>query len=333
MIDLPSIWFFIICLEIGLYVVLDGADLGIGLLSLFPQKEDERSVLIHTVGPIWDANETWLVIAGGTLFGAFPLAYAIVLNALYIPIYIMIFGFILRAAAFEFRVVSKHKRFWSALFGLGSLLAIVGQGAAAGGLLSGIAITNGHFGGGAFDWATPITLFTTIGIAMSYAVVGYAYLIKKTAHELHAESFVNILGASLITIASFIVLTLLLPAQHYIFLQRWTVEPTRSFLIAVVGLIALFGAILIWGAIRRSLHHELHGLTLAIFVLAFLGLIVGVYPYMIPPILTAQDLAASSSTLTFMLWGLGPLLPIVFAYNVYMYHVFRGTTADDRSEY
>lgn len=333
MMSLPEIWFLILCFEIALYVVLDGADLGIGLLSLLPQEERRRSFLMHTVGPIWDANETWLVIAGGTLFGAFPLAYSIILNALYIPVFIIIFGLITRAVSFEFRTVSTHKRFWEFAFGTGSLLAVIGQGFAAGGLLTGIHIANNQFSGGPFDWLSPITILLTIGILMSYIVVGYMYLIKKTDYTLEGETFRHVVMAAGVTLAAFIGATVLLPSSgDYIFFHRWTIEPTRSILFGISALIVLSGAVLAYGTWRKEFHRQLHSVCMVIFALGFIGLLIGVYPYMIPPELTIFDLAASPGTLSFMLWGIGPLLPIVLAYNFFLYHTFRGSSAEDRSE-
>lgn len=329
---LPTIWFGIIAFEIALYVLLDGADLGIGMLTLFPQKESARALMMKTVGPIWDANETWLVIAGGTLFGAFPAAYAIILNALYIPIMIILFGLILRAVAFEFHEYSENKHFWATIFGWGSLLAVVGQGCAAGGLLSGIAIQGGQFAGGAFDWITPITFFMAVGIIFSYVVVGYAYLIKKTRYELPHESFLHIIEAGGATLVAFLAATFFLPSKQYIFFERWTFEPTRTILFAIAGLIIIAGILLA----LRTFHHVhpkgLHGLSLSIFVLGFIGLLVGIYPYLAPPSLTIFDAAASSTTLRFMLWGIGPLIPIICAYNWYIYRVFKGDLSSERGE-
>ena len=320
---LPVIWFLIVCLEIGLYVILDGADLGIGLLSLLPQETKNRSLLMHTVGPIWDANETWLVVAGGSLFGAFPSAYAIILNALYIPVFMIIFGLIFRAVSFDFAKMSAHPHFWHRAFGFGSVLAIMGQGFAAGGLLSGISIVNGRFAGGPFDWLSPLSFLVAFGIMMSYVVVGYAYLIKKTDHEFQEQSFSRVIIASGLTFIAFVAATAILPFQHYIFLSRWTMEPTRTILFVISGVIGIVSAVLLYGTLRHTLRRQLHNLCIAIFLLAFLGLLVGVYPYMIPPFLTIFDLAASDKTLTFMLWGIGPLLPIVLGYNFYLYRVFR----------
>jgi len=262
---LPDIWFLIIALEIGLYVILDGADLGIGMLSLFRKREETRSLMMHVIGPIWDANETWLVIAGGALFGAFPLAYGVILNALYIPVMVLIFGLIIRAAAFEFHEFSSNKNFWSALFGIGSLVAVLGQGFVAGGLASGVSVRSGAFSGGAFDWATPLTALVTALLVLAYLLIGYAYLIRKHA---------------------------------------------------------------------LSRPHEKALYPLALIALAF-AFVVGVSlapPYIVPHAVTIDEAASSSLTLSFMLVGMGPLIPIILAYNFYLYHVFRDERDETRSE-
>lgn len=320
---LPIIWFLILCLEIGLYILLDGADLGLGMLSLLPQEQEKRSLIMRTLGPIWDANETWLVIAGGTLFGAFPLVYSVVLNALYLPVMLILFGLIVRAVSFEFREHAANIRFWEIAFGVGSLLAVLGQGFAAGGLLSGIRISGGQFSGGMLDWATPLTFFMTVGVVTSYAVVGYAYLIKKADYELTNQSFFRVILAAGISFAGFFAATLLLPQLHALLLERWTTPPTNYLLFIVAGLIALVSSFLIYDALKKRHAEHLHTLCMCIFVLSFIGILIGIYPYVVPPSITIFDAAASPATLQFMLWGIGPLLPIVLAYNWYMYRVFR----------
>lgn len=263
---LPSIWFGIIAFEICLYILLDGADLGIGMLSLFKKREHARALMMHVIGPIWDANETWLVIAGGTLFGAFPEAYGIILNALYIPVMLLIFGIILRAASFEFHEYGKNKNLWSFLFGFGSLLAVLGQGSMAGGLLSGIAVVNGSFAGSAFDWATPLTLGITATIIVGYMIIGYAYLVHKHAHaQLHEKA--------------------------------------------------------------------LYPFMLSVLALGFVTVTALMMPYIIPPSVTVDEAASSTTTLRFMLYGIGPLIPIILAYNLFLYRVFRDERAAGRTEH
>ena len=328
---LVIIWFGIVCLEIGLYILLDGADLGLGVLSLLPGKEKDRALIMHTIGPIWDANETWLIIAAGTLFGAFPQAYGVILNALYVPVMVMLFGFILRAASFEFHAFAKNKGIWSFFFGFGSLVAVLGQGGALGGLLSGIAIANGQFAGSAFDFLTPLTAFITIGILMSYCVVGYAYLIKKTGREYH-ETFRFIIGAAFLTFIALLAATIILPQESYLFLSRWTTQPTAGYLFADVGAIGVFSLFLLYGALFKKYTHLLHTICMLIFVGAGLGLLIGVFPYIAPPSLTIYETAASKATLTFMLYGIGPLIPIVLAYNFYLYKVFSDPAQESRAE-
>lgn len=331
---LPYIWFLIIGFEIALYLVLDGADLGIGILTLFPQPEDRRSLMMHVVGPIWDANETWLVIAGGTLFGAFPLAYGVILNALYIPIMMMVFGLIIRAAAFEFRAYAAHARFWSRTFGLASVLAVLGQAFVVSGLLDGITVQHGQFSGGPFDWFSPLSLLTTLAIFFGYILVGYAYLIKKTAYELRHEHFEKMLSAAIVMFAAALGAALVLPHEHYVFFLRWSQEPTRSVLIVLTALIAVTAAFLVYGTFHKKHWRYLHPACLVIFLLALAGLVVGIFPYIVPPSITIAEAASSTNTLLFMLYGIGPLIPIVLAYNVFLYHVFRGgRDTDPETEY
>lgn len=323
---LALLWFLAIGLAVALYILLDGADLGLGILSLFPQKEENRAVMMHTLGPIWDANETWLVIGGGMLFGAFPMVYGIALSALYIPIMVMVFGVILRAASFEFHAVAERKRIWSFFFGFGSLLAGVGQGLAVGGILSGIAIADGHFAGGTFDFLTPLTLLVTVGVLMSYVFVGYAYLIKKLGRETAPGTYLRILLTGAITGAALLGATLLLPTKSYLFFTRWTMYPTNILLFADVALMGVLSLWLIYLVLKKHNGPALHNLCLGIFVLSMLGMLIGIFPYIIPPTLTIYEAHASRATLTFMLVGLGPLIPIVLAYNFYLHRVFRGAT-------
>ncbi len=262
---LSQIWFGIIVLEVGLYLVLDGADLGIGILSLFRRREHARALMMRVIGPIWDANETWLVIAGGTLFGAFPLAYGIILNALYIPVMLLVFGMILRAVSFEFHEYSQHHAFWSFLFGVGSLVAVLGQGFLAGGILSGIHVVHGSFAGGLFDWLTPFTLGITAVISGGYVIIGHAYLVHK-----HVLS--------------------------------------------------------------RPHERALYPVALSSLALGFIAVTALTMPYIIPPSITLYEAASSPLTLRFMLYGIGPLIPIVLGYNLYLHRVFRDERPSLRDE-
>ncbi len=208
------------------------------------------------------------------------------------------------------------------MFGIGSLMAVVGQGFAVGGLLGGIAIVDGKFAGGMFDWFSPLTFFMTFGIIGSYATLGYAYLIQKTDYQMARQSFRRVVVSTVVALVAFLAAASMLPMSHYIFFTRWTVEPTRSILFAIGGAIAVLALLLAHDAIRKRHGGHLFLYCMAMFGLALFGLLVGTFPYIIPPTVSIYQAASSPSTLTFMLYGMGPLIPIVFAYNIYLYKVF-----------
>lgn len=325
---LANIWFCIICLEAALYVVLDGANLGIGMLSLFPQPNAKRDTILRAFGPMWDANETWLLIAAATTYGAFPLIYTIGLNALYIPAMTFGVGLVVRVVSYEFYNHAEQKRFWSLLFGVGSLLAVIGQGLLFGGYISGIAIVDQHFAGGAFDWATPLTALLTIGIVFGYAVLGYAHLIRFADYELRPHAFSRLVLAAGIAFAALATSAAALPQTNYLFFSRWTTTPFDSLLWMIACGIALLCAMLAYCVIYQRHLHYVYFLCLGVFALSFGGMIAGVYPYILPPSVSLYDAASSSATQTFMLWGVGPILPIVLVYNFFIHRLFRQDAAE-----
>ncbi|MFA5996966.1 MAG: cytochrome d ubiquinol oxidase subunit II [Candidatus Paceibacterota bacterium] len=327
---LPIVWFAIIGIELALYILLDGGNLGIGILSLLPQKEDNRSLMLHVVGPIWDANETWLLVAAGSLFGAFPAVYAIGLNALFVPAIVIAVGIILRAGSFAFFEFSEMKSLWTKVFGVGSLLVAIGHGLLFGGLLSGIKIVDGHFGGGAFDFLTPFTLLFTIGLFFAYVVLGYSALIGKIDYALQVETFPRILGASVVTFLALLTATFVLPNMSYIFMTAWTAAPTSYLLYLIAGAIFMTSVILGYNAIAKKNPEQMHFFAMLIFVLGYAGMVVGLFPYIVPPAVTIFDVASPDSTLKFMLYGIGPILPIVFAYNWYLHKVFGSNFAHNK---
>ncbi len=322
---LAQIWFGIICLEAALYVILDGGNLGIGMLSLYPQKDEKRKLPMHALGPMWDANETWLLIAAATTYGAFPMVYSIALNALYIPAMVFAVGLILRVASYEF-YSTEGSGFWKRLFGLASLLAVIGQGLLMGGLISGIQIADKHFAGGPFDWATPVTALFTIGIVCGYLVLGYTQLISSAEFELSPRGFARLSGAVGVTTVALILATFFLPHTSYLFFERWTVFPTAYFLYLIAVVIGILCSMFAYNVITKKHLVDSYYLTVSIFALGFIGMIVGVYPYILPPAVTIFEAASSPATQTFMLWGIGPMLPIVFTYNYYIHRIFRGGT-------
>lgn len=321
---LPQVWFFILGLFLFLYILLDGFDLGVGILSLTTSSEERRSILMTSLGNVWDANETWLVLMGGALFGAFPLAYATILNALYLPAVIMVVGLILRAVSFEFRENAENKLIWNITFGVGSFVAALGQGFALGSVFEGITVDGqGHFAGGMWDWLTLRSVIVALTLIQGYVLIGSVYLIVKTSGDLQATHFKTAKLATLTTLLGAMYITVSTPILS---------QQARSLLfsapmIYLFALIPLFGLGLI-GVLWRSLNRREERTpiiwTFLLFALSFIGLGLMIFPNIIPPSVTIYQAAASPSSLVFMLTFVGFLIPIVLAYNIYNYVVFRG---------
>lgn len=320
---LPIIWYCIICGELLLYILLDGANLGVGLISLFPQQEKERSHMLNVLGPIWNANETWLLVAVGTMFGAFPLVYSVGLNALYVPGVVVLIGLIGRAVSFEFHVYGRNKGLWTRLFGVASFVVVIGQGLLFGGLLSGIRVADGHFAGTLWDWATPLTALITIGISFGYLVLGYSFLIRRMKYDNTHETFDHILITAGATGLALVGATFLLPNINYLFFTRWTTAPTMYFLFVDAACIGLLVFGLLYNVWRKRNPAHIYYYCLGIFALGALGMLMGTYPYLLPPYVSIFDAASPANTLRFMLWGIGPLLPIILAYNYYISRIFQ----------
>jgi cytochrome d ubiquinol oxidase subunit II len=319
---LAQLWFAIICLEAALYVVLDGGTLGIGMLSLFPQPAEKRETIMRAFGPMWDANETWLLIAAATTYGAFPLVYSVALNALYIPAMTLGVGLVVRVASYEFYRTGRHP-LWRLLFGAGSFVAVVGQGLLFGGFMSGINIADGHFAGGPFDWATPLTALFTIGIVFGYLVLGYTSLIRFADYELSPKAFPRLMGTAGITCTALVASAFFLPRAEYLFFTRWTTPPASYALYALAACILLVCAMFAYNVLTKKRLHQLYYLGTAIFALGFVGMVVGVYPYILLPGVNIYDAASSPATQAFMLWGIGPILPVVLVYNFFIRRIFR----------
>jgi cytochrome d ubiquinol oxidase subunit II len=304
--------------------MLDGFDLGVGILSITASSEERRSILMTSLGNVWDANETWLVLMGGALFGAFPLAYGTILQALYIPIMIMIFGLIFRAVAFEFREHSNTKFFWNVAFGGGSFLAALGQGFALGGILQGINVDSaGHFIGGTWDWLGLRSLLVALTLIQGYVLIGSTYLILKTEGELQTTHNLTAKISAVTTFIGAVYLTVTTPIFSISAREKLFDAP----LVYIFALIPLLGALLIF-LLLKSLFSEQENRpfvwTLLLFLLSFIGLGLVIFPYIIPTQITIYQAAASPSSLVFMVVFIGFLIPIMLAYNIYNYIVFKG---------
>ncbi len=324
---LPQVWFVILALFLFLYVMLDGFDLGVGILSLTASNEEGRGMLMTSLSNTWDANETWLVLMGGALFGAFPLAYGTILTALYIPITMMIFGLIFRAVAFEFREQSDRKFFWNLAFGAGSFIAALSQGFALGSVIAGIAVDEtGHFVGTTWDWLNWKSVLVSLTLIQGYVLIGSTYLILKTEGELQENHYRTAKISALTTLVGAILITISTPVFYEQARTRLFQQPQ----IYVFALIPLLGTLLIWRLLKsidRKAETAPFIWTILLFLLTFIGLGLVVFPYIIPTQITIYQAAASPSALVFMLIFIGFLIPIMLFYNIYQYVVFRGKVA------
>ncbi len=328
-IDLPFIWAGLIAFAVLAYVLLDGFDLGIGILFPFLKDREERHLAMNTIAPVWDGNETWLVLGGGGLFAVFPLAYAIVMPALYPLIIAMLLGLIFRGVAFEF--VHRTKRmqaFWEFGFWGGSLIAAIAQGMALGALVQGIAVDGRAYGGGNWDWLTPFSALTALALVVGYATLGATWLILKTegATLARAQRFAMPLGAALVALIG--VVSLATPFLRPEYLDRWFGWPSAAWsaIVPVLLAVAIWN---LWSGLRNHDHLRPFLATVALFVLSYAGLGVSFYPNLVPPSLTIAEAAAPHSSMLFLLTGAVVLVPMILAYTAYSYWVFRGKISPD----
>lgn len=324
---LPQVWFGILALFLFLYVMLDGFDLGVGILSLTSSDEERRGLLMTSLSNVWDANETWLVLMGGGLFGAFPLAYGTILSALYIPILTMVFGFIFRAVAFEFRELANRKFFWNLAFGVGSFVAALGQGFALGAVLKGISVDeSGHFIGGIWDWLSWQSVLVALTLIQGYVLIGSTYLVWKTSGELQLTHYKTAKIAAWTTLLGALFITLTTPIFYESARTRLLQQP----FVYIFGIIPVLGILLIsklLTSLDRRQERAPFVWTILIFVLTFIGLALVVFPYIIPMQTTIYEAAADPSSLVIMIIFIGFLIPVMLFYNLYQYIVFRGKVA------
>ncbi len=321
--DLVTIWSCLIGLAIILYVILDGFGLGVALLFRSTQNEEERDMMMDSIAPVWDANQTWLVFGGGALFVAFPMIYSVLFTSLYIPLLTFIFGLIFRGVTFEFRANATRKGPWNMAFFLGSLVAVVAQGLTLGGILSGTKVVGDRFAGGTFDWLNPFSVTVSMALIAGYILLGSTYLIIKTTGAVQEQAYRRAYQSAFIVLAFQVLVTLWTPLHYPSTLPNWTSPPRVYFIWAfpLVGLLAFYGLI----KNLRARHEVLPFVFSVVFFFAgYLGLIASIYPYVVPPDITFQEAAAQRETLRFTLWGAVIVLPLVLAYTAYSYAIFKG---------
>jgi cytochrome d ubiquinol oxidase subunit II len=318
--SLALFWTAVIAFAIVVYVILDGFDLGVGVLFGVAENEARRDHMLATIAPFWDGNETWLVVIGASLFAAFPVVYSVFLPAFYIPVLLMLFGLIFRGVAFEFRY-SGGKEFWDGAFCIGSIMAAFVQGAAVGAMIRGIPVKEGQFAGRAFDWLAPLPVLTGVGLVLGYALLGAGWIVLKSDGELREWARARIPWLTLT------LLVVLIVAFAVALLNRERIGADLSdrlwaLIFPGIGLLAMAGIV---AGVRQRRDGMPFAMTVAFFLASFLTLAAMFWPYMIPYQVTVADAAAPDKSLSFLFWGAGVfVLPVIVIYTAVVYWAFRG---------
>jgi cytochrome d ubiquinol oxidase subunit II len=325
---LPVVWAAILGVGVVMYVLLDGFDLGIGILFLTSETEEERDQMMNSVAPYWDGNETWLVLGGAGLLVAFPAAYSIIMPALYLPLIAMLLALVFRGVAFEFRFVSKpHHRGWDRAFAIGSIVATFCQGLVLGGFLQDIKVTDKQFSGGTFEWLTPFSILCGLGLIAGYALLGAGWLMMKTEGRLaaHARRLAEAaLAMTLFFIAAVSVWTPLMSARIE---ERWFGGDHLVYLWPIPAATAAV-ALICWAGIRKGSGVQTFLSAMTLFLLCFLGLGISTFPYLVPASLTIWEAAAVPQSQIFSLIGALLFLPLILAYTAFVYWTFRGKVGE-----
>jgi cytochrome d ubiquinol oxidase subunit II len=322
--DLTTIWALIIAFAVFMYVVMDGFDLGIGILFPTFSKGEERSQAMNAIAPVWDGNETWLVLGGGGLLAAFPLAYAIILPATYPLIIAMLLGLIFRGVAFEFRWRDpRHEAFWDFAFFAGSLVAAFSQGMVLGAILQGIVIDGRAYAGGWLDWLQPYTLLTGLGVTVGYALLGSTFLAMKLTGKPEAHAYRLAVRASLATLVLMIAVSLATPFLLGRYWSRWFDWPQILFT-SQVPLLTAITFYALYRSLKKKRRYLPFVLSLSLFLLGMVGLGISMWPYVVPESVTIWDASAPERSQAFMLVGTAFIMPIILIYTGWAYWVFRG---------
>ena len=328
--NLPILWFVIIATAVILYVLLDGFDLGVGVLFPFAPSDQSRDLMMNSIAPFWDGNETWLVLGGGGLFAAFPLAYAVVMPALYIPVILMLLGLIFRGVAFEFRykATGKSRRLWDYSFHFGSLVAAFMQGMFLGGLVQGIKVDGRSFAGGAFDWLNAFSAMTGFALVCGYALLGATWVVMKTDGTTQdwARKCANYV---LFYVAFFMALvSLWMPLMNADVKTLWFSSP-NFFLLLPIPLLTAAMFIMIWRDLRKQREYRPFLLSVGLFLMGYIGLGISLWPYVVPFEITIWQAAAAPESQSLMLVGTILMLPVVLGYIGYCYYLFRGKVSHE----
>ncbi|MEO9685090.1 MAG: cytochrome d ubiquinol oxidase subunit II [Tateyamaria sp.] len=329
MFELSFIWAGIIAFAVLTYVILDGFDLGVGILFPTAPNEREKATMMNSIAPIWDGNETWLVMGGGGLFAVFPLAYAVIMPALYMPIILMLLALIFRGVAFEYRWrTERWKPVWDAAFFGGSIVAAFMQGIALGALVQGIEVADRAYAGGWWDWLSPFSVLTGVAVVIGYALLGATWLIMKTTGDLQARMQGFAWRLAIGTLGFIGLVSILTPFQDPQYFENWFKFPGVFFSV-VMPAAMLATTYMLFTGLKAGKDVQPFLATLTLFVLCFIGLGISFYPHIVPPSLTIAEAAAPDKSLRFALVGTVVLIPMILAYTAYAYWVFRGKIDPD----
>ena len=326
-----TFWVALLAASILLYVLLDGFDLGVGILFGVARGEDQRRIMLSAVAPVWDGNETWLVVTGVILWGAFPIVYATLFSAFYLPLLVMLAGLILRGVAFEYRAKTIRARWiWDWAFAGGSLAATFIQGLTVGALVEGLPVKNGQYAGGDFGWLSPFAVLCGIGLCLGYALLGACWLVRKCEGETREQAWQQIPYLAIGVLIFLIVVFAYALAENLQVMGRW-IERPYLFVFPLIGAAA---AIALSGSIRRRRDGAPFIMVSLMFAAAFGTLAISFWPYMIPFTVTIDEAASPHSSLAFMFWGEGIFIfPLMMIYTVVSYSVFRGKVKPTAEHY
>lgn len=324
-IELSVIWAVIILFSIMMYIIMDGFDLGLGILYPFFKDKEERDIVMNTVAPVWDGNETWLVLGGAGLLAAFPLAYSVVLSALYLPIILMLIGLVFRGVAFEFRfkALDHERHIWDKAFIGGSVAATFFQGVTLGAYVQGFPVVDRAYAGGAFDWLTPFSLFTGIGLVFAFALLGSTWLIMKTVGELQARAYKITSRLAWILLLFIAIVSVWTPLNDEKIAERWFSFPNIIWF-SPVPVLVLASTYLLMRAVNRQHQVQPFLFTLMLVFLGYSGLGISLWPNIIPPNISLWAAASPPQSQGFALVGALLIIPIILVYTAWAYYVFRG---------
>jgi cytochrome d ubiquinol oxidase subunit II len=320
---LALFWAAVIVVAILAYVVLDGFDLGVGILFGTTRDKRLRDEMIASISPFWDGNETWLIVVGASLFAAFPTVYAVFLAVFYIPVLLLLLALIFRGVAFEFRARGIAAGLWDGGFAAGSVVAAFVQGAAVGAMIRGIAVVDGQFAGGSFDWVAALPILCGIGLVLGYALMGAGWLLLKSDDPpLRDWARDRILVLAKAVVAVLVVATVSAFFDRARMTGNLFLDRPWGFIFALIGAAAIAG---IFTGVRQRRDSWPFAMTVILFIAAFLSLAVMFWPYMIPYSVTVASAAAPEASLSFLFWGAGLfVLPVIGVYTAVVYWMFRG---------